>query len=124
MKVIETPHFKCDFCGKRQFRKCDMSLHEKWCKKNPINAHACFQHCIHLLKTEEDYDGSTYYNEDYTGKRTIFTCALTQQKMYSFIAERRKLPVLKEPGTIRMPLQCSTFKNIIDYDVEQAFGDW
>lgn len=109
MTKIDKPYFKCDFCGKKQFRECDMAKHEKWCKKNPKNEHTCFQHCKHLIKSEEEYEGVSYDGE-YEGKRTVFTCAVNSQKMFSFIAERRNLPVIKEPNTIRMPLDCDKYK--------------
>jgi len=105
--------YKCDHCGKRQFRKYDMVQHEKWCKKNPQNQHKCFQFCHHLIKSEEEYEGADHYDqgETFFGTKTVFTCGLTNQKMYSFKAERRKLPVVNEPDTIRMPLQCESFNN-------------
>lgn len=120
MKIIETTIYKCDYCKKIQYRKCDMTKHEKWCKHNPANAHRCFQHCIHLVKSEEEYDGSTFDNENYTGKRTLFHCELTLQKMYSFIAERRQLPVLKEQDVVRMPLECDKYKdNYYDINISE-----
>lgn len=114
MQIIEKPYFKCDFCGKRQFRKGDMTLHERWCKKNPANMHKCFQYCKHLVKDKEDYDVELSFDEGYSSKRTIFICGLTGQKMYSSIAERRKLPVVNEPDTIRMPLECDKYKDQMD----------
>jgi hypothetical protein len=111
MKEAVVPVFTCDYCGKKQFRKCDMSRHEKWCKKNPNNDHKCFQYCKHLLKSEEEYEGHSNqdYDETFSGKKTVFTCALTKQKMYSFIAERKKLPVVNESDVIRMPLECKSY---------------
>ncbi len=105
--------YKCDHCGKKQFRKCDMTQHEKWCKENPSNMHKCFQFCPNLIKTEEEYEGCDHYEpgDTYVGKKTVFTCAKTGQKMYSFKAEKRKLPVVNEEGVIRMPLQCEHFKD-------------
>lgn len=100
--------FTCDFCGKKQFRKSDMVKHEKWCSKNPNNQHKCFEYCKHLIKTQEEYDGESY-NESFIGNRTIFECALTKQKMFSYIAERKKLPVINELDEIRMPLECDMY---------------
>lgn len=110
MKIIQAEIYKCGHCGKVQFRKCDMSKHEKWCKKNPNNKHMCFELCQHLKKEEIDYEvEGGYDNDGYSGKRTIFTCMITSQKLFSFIAERRKLPVIKEEDTIRMPLECDKY---------------
>ncbi len=108
MTEIETTIFKCDHCGKRQFRKCDMVRHEKWCKENPSNKHKCFEMCQHLVKTEEQY---IIQGEDgYVSKKTIFTCNVNSQRMFSFIAERKKLPVVNETGVVRMPLQCDDYE--------------
>ena len=115
MKEAIVPVFTCDFCGKKQFRKCDMSIHEKWCKKSPNNQHKCFQYCKHLVKSAEEYEVENY-NEAFVGEKTVFTCALTKQKMYSFIAERRKLPVINESDAIRMPLECDSFKDPCDFN--------
>jgi hypothetical protein len=110
MKIETVSVFTCDYCGKKQFRKCDMSVHEKWCKLNPNNQHKCFQYCKHLIKTEEEYEGTTY-DEVFIGLRTIFTCDILKQGMYSFIAERRKLPIVNEENTVRMPLECDKYKD-------------
>lgn len=107
MEIINQPYFKCDFCGKKQFRKSDMSLHEKWCKKNPNNQHTCFKYCKHLIKSEEEYEGF-----DYVGLKTVFTCDILKQKMFSFIAERKKLPIINEAGAVRMPLECDKYEDI------------
>jgi len=98
--------YECEYCGKKQFRKGDMTKHEKWCKKNPNNNHKCFQYCKHLIKEDEEYSGS-----DFVGNRTIFKCALTEQKMFSYIAEKRKLPIINESGNIRMPLECDKYED-------------
>jgi hypothetical protein len=109
--------FKCDFCGKKSFRKCDTTAHEKWCSKNPANNHACFRDCRHLLKTEEEYFVDS--DEPYAGKRTVFTCAVNSQKMFSYLAERRKHPVVNEPDAIRMPLECDKH----EYPTAESFWE-
>jgi len=118
MQIIEGKIYKCDHCGKRQFRQCDMTIHERWCKLNPNNQHKCYEFCQHLVKTEVEYEGSSN-GDEYIGKKTVFTCAVTEQKMYSFIAEKRKLPVIYEKDTIRMPLECDLYKSPND-----NFEDW
>lgn len=121
MKEAIIPVFTCDYCGKKKFRKCDMSRHEKWCRNNPNNQHKCFQFCRYLVKSEEEYEGRDQYDYDetFTGKKTVFHCALTNQKMYSFIAERKKLPVVNESDAVRMPLECESFKDqYTEFDLE------
>ena len=114
MKIILQNVYHCEYCEKKQFRKCDMSRHEKHCKQNPNNQHKCFEICKHLLKEEEEYKVQ-YSGDDtdggYVGTRTVFKCALTNQKMYSYIAERKRLPVVNEPDTIRMPLECDKYED-------------
>ena len=114
MIEIQGTIFKCEHCGKRQFRKCDMTLHERWCKKNPNNQHMCLKFCTHLEKTEEEYQGY-----EFISKRTVFKCGLTGQQMFSFVAERRKLPVVTNPDAIRMPLECDKYR-----DMHQHFDDY
>ncbi len=120
MKIIQAEIYKCDHCGKVQFRKCDMGKHEKWCKKNPANMHICFAYCVHLKKEKEPYDG-----DEYEGSRTTFTCTKLNKKMYSFKAERRGI-VKHIPGTERMPLECDSY---LDRDKNweignEGFGDY
>lgn len=122
MEVTTGKIYKCDFCGKRQFRQCDMTMHERWCKENPKNNHKCFQFCRHLIKTSEEYDG-----ENFVGHRTIFTCELTKQGMFSYIAERKRLPVINEKDSIRMPLECDKFEDEFTHvtkDIDINFEEW
>ncbi len=116
MKTITKPYFKCDFCGKKQFRKCDMTRHEKWCKKNPLNDHACFHYCKHLIKDKivsvDAYDGEQF------SSLCTFQCAVTKKFMYSSIAERRKLVDRLPKGTERMPLHCNLYEDK-DYGINE-----
>ncbi len=114
MKIEQATIYRCDHCGKVQFRKGDMTKHEKWYKLNPTNLHACFKFCQNLIKSEERYEvdgGYSAYGNGYSGMRTVFTCKVTGMEMYSFIAERRKLPVVNDGNSIRMPIQCDHYKN-------------
>lgn len=106
MKITETTVYECGFCGKKQYRKCDMSKHEKWCKKNPNNDHKCFQYCTHLVRDREIFDDT----EGYEKTRRTFTCSLLNKKMYSYIAERRGI-VSNLSGCERMPLECDFYKD-------------
>ncbi len=121
MRIIEAKIYKCDHCGKVQFRKCDMTKHEKWCKENPNNKHYCFGYCVHLLKTKEEYEGQDRYESGgtFVGQRTVFTCAVTNQRMYSFLAEKRKIPIPE--GAVRMPLQCDLYKDRGEFSLPE---DW
>ena len=114
MKIIETTVYQCDYCGKKQYRKCDMTKHEKWCKKNPKNDHKCFQYCVHLVRDREDC-----YDEGESPKtRRTFTCSLLNKKMYSYIAERRDI-VRNLYDCERMPLQCDSYKDRMDiYEID------
>lgn len=117
MLVIEnTTIYKCEHCNKKQFRKGDMTRHEKYCKKNPANMHKCFQFCIHLAKSREPIEGTGDY-EEYSKTRCTFTCKATNKKLYSFIAERRNIVM---EGEERMPLECPLFKT--EFDVN--FGEF
>jgi len=64
--------------------------------------------CKNLERGEEPYeaekDGIVF-----NGTRTTFSCKLSGQKMFSYIAERKRLPVVTEPDTIRMPLVCDKY---------------
>ncbi len=111
---------KCDYCGKKYFRKCDASRHERYCSQSPANNHLCFQQCKHLIRGEEPYEGYSG-NLEFTGNRTTFTCQLTGQKMYSYIAERKRHPVVNESDTIRMPLECDKYKQTPMDDWEDIF---
>jgi len=103
MKIIENVTvFQCEFCGKKQYRKNDMSLHEKWCKKNPKNDHKCFQHCVHLIKSREEID----CDREWPSTRCTFQCNVTKKFLYSSIAERRKIVPLLDKSVERMPLEC------------------
>ena len=112
MKIIENQTiYKCEHCKKVMFRKCDMSRHEKWCKKKPENQHKCFEYCIHLNRERETIDdGYTPY--EFSSTRRVFTCGVTGQKMYSSIAERRGIV---PEGATRMPLECKDYHDRIDY---------
>jgi len=124
MEITLQNVYKCDHCGKKQFRKCDMTRHEKFCKENPNNKHKCFQYCKHLQKSEDEYEGQSHYDagETFFGVKTVFTCALTKQKMFSYIAERKSLPVVKEEDSIRMPLECEKYKDKNDWGIPEISG--
>jgi len=108
-------NYKCDHCSKKYFRKCDASKHERYCSQNPANNHLCFQMCKNLVRWEEEYEGCRD-EIVFTGTRTTFTCILSGQKMYSYIAERKRHPVVTEPDTVRMPLECDKYARITEQE--------
>jgi len=68
--------------------------------------------------------GQSHYDsgDAYYGTRTVFTCALTTQKMFSYIAERKGLPIIKEADNIRMPLECDKYQDKNDWGIPEI-GD-
>jgi hypothetical protein len=95
MKIVtNATYYTCDHCTKRMFTKKGMSNHEMFCKSNPRNKHKCFDFCKHLQR--ERMEG-----------QTVFTCLLLNEDMYSYKAEKRKHPVLKDEESMRMPNHCS-----------------
>lgn len=120
MITQETTIYKCEHCGKKQFRKCDMSRHEKWCKKKPENKHKCFQFCVYLKKDTEEIEGTgNIWEERGNVTRCTFTCEKTMQRMYSFIAERRGIPM--HDGEVRMPTECDMYYGEINKLVDESF---
>ncbi len=108
MKIIENVTvFQCDHCGKKQFRKCDMTQHEKWCFKNENNKHKCFQYCKHLIRSKEFIEEGGYQ------MKTVFTCGVTKKNMFSYKAERRKISHYT-PDAERMPLKCEFYEDRMD----------
>jgi hypothetical protein len=81
----------CDHCGKYYKSKYHAGRHEKYCKGNPNNKHACFDFCRHLRKDMDE--GKTY-----------FYCVAKNDYCYSYKAELRGI----EEG-FRMPLECGDY---------------
>ena len=111
MKKVES--WQCEHCGKlykiRTQHHC--LKHEKYCKENPVNKHACFDLCVHLEAGHEDIYGD--YDDDAISKERTFTCAVTGKLMHSYIAERRGLGCVS--CTDRMPLECEHFESMMDW---------
>ena len=97
----EVKAYKCDFCNKVSLGK--LFHHEKYCKHNPENKHACFN--CEFLTVDLDI------TENCFGQKTsikTFHCDKKHVLMHSYIAERRKLNVVN--GTERMPVKCDLWK--------------
>lgn len=100
MKTIENRTiYKCDFCRKTYLTKGPCGRHEKFCAKNPENAHACF-HCKHLVVDRNQAD------DGYSEK--TFTCSLLDKQMHTFKAEKIQHSCLEY--TERMPLKCDKYE--------------
>ena len=96
--------YECEFCGKKSAWKHVITNHEKICKKKPINQHKCFQYCEYLEKT------FAYHEDDEVGQ-TKFTCAITNENMYSYKVERQpwvNRGIIK--NLKRMPLKCEHYE--------------
>lgn len=109
MKAELKKVYYCDYCKKHSISASTISRHEKYCKMNPKNAHKCFEFCRYLKR-----DRTTHFNDEGEayGRKTEFTCMVTDNKMYSFLLEKRDSlypyhNILK--GLTRMPLECKLF---------------
>lgn len=117
MKTILRKVYECEHCGRKMLGAGAMGRHEKWCKKNPVNTHKCFDFCEHLKR--ERIMG------ELEGGQVQFTCAVTGSKMYSFLLEKHQaatFPPFKIDGMIRMPLECPHFKMMEWAEIERC-GD-
>lgn len=113
MKIQQETIFRCEFCNKPMFGKGAMVRHEKYCKRNPKNAHKCFEFCKHLQKTTE-------YEYDKDGNQiggTEMLCIKRNVKMYSFKYEKNiHKPANALDGLERMPLECDLYEDSHSYE--------
>jgi hypothetical protein len=129
MKTKEITLCICEYCNKKYLVRYACERHEKFCLKNPLNAHQCFKHCIHLIKGTEQYttlDTHSYdCDSDYEVNRVTFQCELTGKFMYSAKAEMRNIvPTYNDFDAIgrtyeRMPLECNLYKDQMEVDIEE-----
>lgn len=111
--------YQCDFCKKKLFRKHAMLSHENWCNQNPKNWRAC-EGCKFIEEIKIDYF-IPYLNGD-DGCKTLstsgFKCNKLDKILYSFKAEKKKLPE-RYPETFEnqepMPNSCKHF-TLHDYN--------
>lgn len=90
--------YRCDHCNKLYLTAKPVARHERYCKRNPANAHACFG-CENLLVDYEQVEGR---------RIRTFTCAAFDRRLYSYVAERRRLLPLVV-NAMRMPNECPAF---------------
>lgn len=106
MKKGTVTIYKCEHCKKYSISASSISRHEKYCRKKPENMHKCFQYCKYLERDRA-------YDRDTDSVRTIFTCLQTGNKMYSYLAEKKKTSYSGNPIELtgeRMPLDCNLYK--------------
>lgn len=92
------PTYHCSYCSKYYIHKGYAARHEKACRNNPNNKHACFDFCEHLERKLIGYCGNTE-----------FTCTKLNKKLFSYKAENNiHTKDRKEvfEGCERMPLTC------------------
>lgn len=113
MKVFVATVYGCDYCGKKYInRKSLAEKHEKYCFKNPLNRHKCFEDCRFLKITKVEY----YEGEHGSCYRKAYYCEKLKQYMYSVVVERRgKLQQFREDDNVdcnmvRMPVECPEHK--------------
>lgn len=118
MKATTEKVYRCDHCNKAMVSAGFMKVHERMCKHNPANKHACFHFCQHLVKGE-----AQELDED-TGRMITTGCSFTCAKrpelgeMYSYKAERYKTWAHLTKGKTRMPATCS------EYEVDEDHWDF
>lgn len=103
MKTQQRTVYKCDHCRKWYLSQHAAEKHEKFCRSNPDNKHACF-HCVHLSVEREP-------NDDGFNEKT-FTCTKLDKQLHTVTAERIGHSCLGY--TERMPATCESFE-VIDY---------
>lgn len=105
--------YKCEFCKKKFAKKGNAEKHEKYCGKNPKNAHQCLQGCKHLIIGTEPYKRSwtDFWGRKRSEQRTrkSFRCPYHKNKrLFSYVAEKLGF---SDQLDKRMPLKCKHFKN-------------
>jgi hypothetical protein len=106
MKTIERKVYYCEHCKYKSLSASHTSKHEKYCLSNPLNAHKCFQMCVHLERTKV---ACGYNSDGYPISKTEFTCAETGKKLYSALAEKKGIVHLIKDAE-RMPLECELYE--------------
>lgn len=103
MKTETMEIHTCEFCGKYYKMKHHAKRHEKFCRNNPINDHACFRDCKNLEREKIE--------AGYNSERIAFTCIHHPLcELYSYAAEK-SVYLMGEIETngcrmMRMPTRC------------------
>lgn len=116
--------YHCEHCKKHMLSAASMSRHEKYCRRNPVNMHKCFDMCSFLKRNTELIEGkSPCINSSY---RTVFMCLKTYKRMFSYLAEKKATSYfgcpMKYDDLIRMPLHCKDHQYMSDNEIEKRFG--
>lgn len=120
MQEKQSTTYHCSYCRRYYLQKHHAAKHEKGCRDNPNNKHKCFEMCKHLNR-------ETISDNNYENRRTIFTCQLTKQRMYSYLAEKKGLlkyfrESFEEDEAIRMPLVCEKYEMMTIDTMEADFN--
>lgn len=91
--------YTCDHCQRKMFRKGSMTVHERRCKNNPNNQHACLKWCKHLVKT---YDWKSGTHSFYCSIRPELGEMRTYKKDWQVLGYNR---------LTRMPLECDKYED-------------
>lgn len=100
MKETTRIVYRCDYCKKNYLQRHAAVKHEKYCSRNPINFHICFD-CIFLEVGRDDETSHKFFH-----------CNKLNKELHTFKAERIGHDCLGH--TERMPLTCVEHKSHVD----------
>ena len=110
MKTELRKVYFCEHCKKNGISASTVSKHERFCKYNPANKHMCFEMCVYLKRST-----AFIYSDYRQGIKTVFTCAVTGNQMYSYQLEKKKTYypfLISLDNMVRMPLTCKIYKEM------------
>ena len=117
MKIINKPHYECDFCGKKYFSIGWIKRHEdKLCSSNPKNLDKCSGCKFAVKKVVTMTFDREYADPDYpTYEKQVntYNCSKLNKEMYPFKAAAMSLPTRFPEtfeGKTQMPNQCKHFE--------------
>lgn len=108
MKKTSETVYRCDFCGKRYYKKNFAQYHEELCFHNPENKRPCFD-CHSLVKKK-----ATYYRDNPTGgdietKVLLFYC--TKHKLFLWTPQNTiKANMIDTGESEAMPINCDDYE--------------
>jgi hypothetical protein len=115
MRLVTTPIYSCDHCGKLYKRKNACISHEPKCSHNPDNRRACFG-CEHLEKVKADYYTDHPMGGEIHTEVHVLKCQKLDKYVYPPRVEHNKSAFefgdkLNGP----MPRQCDSFKEDLPF---------
>lgn len=121
MKILEnTTAYKCEYCGKVSLSKGGLAIHEKRCRRNPVNQSICTT-CKWCKKVMYDINFQPM---------TDFICMKDGSKMYSpKIMYRNKVARPKIIERCDRPMAnaltgCENYEFAVDgIETENAYGE-